>query len=71
MSEYNFKTRDDLVQFIQTELINTAEVMQILNCSRQNVFDLIKRGKLVPVKETPKDRLFFKSDILARVKPSE
>jgi predicted DNA-binding transcriptional regulator AlpA len=69
--KYNFNSREELEQFIQNELINTAEVMQILNCSRQNVFDLIKRGKLKPVKETPKERLFFKSDILARIKPSE
>jgi predicted DNA-binding transcriptional regulator AlpA len=69
--KYIFDSREELEQFIQNELINTAEVMKILNCSRQNVFDLIKRGKLKPVKETPKERLFFKSDILARLKPSE
>jgi len=64
-------TREDLISFIQNELINTAEVMQLLDCSRQNVFDLIKRGKLTPVKELPKDRLFLKSDIIARLEPSE
>ena len=69
--KYNFGSREELEHFIQNELINTAEVMKMLNCSRQNVFDLIKRGKLKPVKETPKERLFFKSDILARLKPSE
>ena len=68
---YCFETRAELEKFIKNELINTAEVMQILNCSRQNVFDLIKRGKLVPVKETSKDRLFFRADVLARVKPEE
>jgi hypothetical protein len=65
------KTRDDLISFIQNELINTAEAMQLLNCSRQNIFDLIKRGKLTPVKELPKDRLFLKADILARLEPSQ
>jgi predicted DNA-binding transcriptional regulator AlpA len=69
--KYNFNSREELEQFIQNELVNTAEVMQILNCSRQNVFDLIKRGKLKPVKETSKERLFIKSDILVRVKPIE
>lgn len=68
---YCFETRAELEKFIKNELINTAEVMQILNCSRQNVFDLIKRGKLVPVKETSKDRLFFRADVLARVNPEE
>ncbi|EGO65761.1 helix-turn-helix domain-containing protein [Acetonema longum] len=60
------KNREKLIEFIQNELINTAEVMQILNCSQQNISDLIKRGDLVPVKEMPKDRLFFKTDVLER-----
>lgn len=66
--KYQFNNREELELFIKEELVNTADVMQMLNCSRQNVFDLIKRGKLRPVKETPKERLFLKSDILARVK---
>ena len=69
--KYVFDNREALEKFIQEELINTADVMQLLNCSRQNVFDLIKRSKLKPVKETPKERLFLKSDILARLKPSK
>lgn len=69
--KYPINNREELEQFVTNELINTAEVMQILSCSRQNVFDLIKRGKLVPIKEMAKDRLFLKSDIVARVKPSE
>ncbi|MBP2654996.1 MAG: transcriptional regulator [Firmicutes bacterium] len=66
-----FETRDELISFIQSELINTTEVRALLGCSRQNVADLIKRGKLSPVKELTNDRLFFKEDILARLKPSE
>ena len=69
--KYVFDNREALEKFIQEELINTADVMQLLNCSRQNVFDLIKRRKLKPVKETSKERLFLKSDILARLKTSE
>lgn len=66
--KYQFNNREELELFIKEELVNTADVMQMLNCSRQNVFDLIKRGKLRPVKETPKERLFLKADILDRVK---
>lgn len=68
--KYQFSNREELELFIKEELVNTADVMQMLGCSRQNVFDLIKRGKLRPVKETPKERLFLKSDILTRVKGS-
>jgi len=64
-------TREELEKFIANELINTAEVMQMLDCSRQNVFDLIKRGKLKPIRESKKETLFLKSDIVARLQPSE
>lgn len=70
MSKYRFESRKELLDFIDTELINTAEVARILDCTRQNVFDLIKRGKLTPVKELPRDRLFLRSDVLERLKPS-
>ncbi|MBU2703891.1 hypothetical protein Ga0466249_005041 [Sporomusaceae bacterium BoRhaA] len=66
-----FKNREELERFMIDEVVNTAGVMELLNCSRQNVFDLIRRGKLKPIKETPKERLFLKSDILERIKPSE
>lgn len=69
--KYVFNNREELGRFMTEEIVNTAGVMELLNCSRQNVFDLIKRGKLKPIKETQKDRLFLKSDILARLKPSE
>lgn len=68
--KYEFQGREELEKFVREEIINTAEVMKLLNCSRQNVFDLIKRGKLTPIKELQKDRLFLRSDILERLKPS-
>ena len=56
-------TKEDFSAFIRDRIVNSAEAAQMLNCSRQNIDDLIKRGKLVPIKETKKDRLFYKSDI--------
>ncbi|MCR5523965.1 MAG: helix-turn-helix domain-containing protein [Clostridia bacterium] len=47
-------------------VVNTAEAAKILNCSRQNIDDLIKRGKIKPIKEMANDKLFLKSDILKR-----
>jgi len=64
-------SRDELEQFIKDEVVNTYEATQLLGCSRQNLAKLIERGRIKPIKELHKDRLFFKSDILARIKPSE
>lgn len=63
---YSFKNREDLMIFIQNEVINTTEALEILQCSRQNLNDLVKRGVITPIKDLPRDRLFFKEDIIKR-----
>ena len=59
-------SKKDFLDFISMRVVNTAEAARILNCSRQNIDDLIKRGKLKPIKEMANDKLFLKSDILKR-----
>ena len=41
-----YGTPDDFKKFISSRVINTSETTEILNCSRQNIEDLIKRDKL-------------------------
>ena len=50
-------------QFAKRNLINTAEACEILDCSRQNVEDLVKRNKLKPVQTSAKNKMFLKADI--------
>jgi hypothetical protein len=64
---YNFKNDEELKSFIASGVINTSEAASILNCSRQNIDDLVRRNKLIPIKIYPRDKLFLKSDVLARV----
>lgn len=59
-------SKEDFIDFVSERVINTAEAADILNCSRQNIDDLIKRGKLNPVKVTVKEKLFLKSDVQKR-----
>lgn len=59
-------TANDFLQFSKYNIINTAEASELLGCSRQNIEDLIKRGKLQPVKAYPKNKLFLKSDVERR-----
>ena len=61
---YNFKTKDDLIRFIQDEIVNTSEALEILGCSRQNLNYMVQTDKVKPIKELPRDRLYFKEDIL-------
>lgn len=61
---YKFETKEELVRFINDEIVNTSEALDILGCSRQNLNMMIKKEKITPIKEMVRDRLFFKEDIL-------
>ena len=67
--KYEFDSDKDLIEFIVGNIVTTREAMDMLGCSRQNIDDLIKRGKLIPVKKWDRDKLFWKSDIMNRIKP--
>jgi hypothetical protein len=63
---YPIHNREELEKLIQEEVINTKEVTEILNCSRQNLSDLNKSGTLIPIKKISNDTLYLKSDVLKR-----
>lgn len=56
----------DFRNFVIHRVINAAEAAEILACSRQNIMDLTKRGKLHPIKASGKNTLFLKSEVLKR-----
>lgn len=64
---YNFNSKEELAKFIASEVVDTSEATELLNCSRQNLDNLVKRGKLNPIRSLSKTKLFFKEDILARL----
>ena len=51
---------EDFRLFVENRVINTTETAVVLDCSRQNIDDLIRRNKLHPLKATPKNKLFLK-----------
>ena len=57
---------EDFLSFVSERIVGTAEAMELLSCSRQNINDLIKRRKLMPVKKEQKNTLFLKSEIIKR-----
>lgn len=63
---YKFESQEELIKFVNDEIVNTSEALKTLECSRQNLNKLVKSGTLVPIKEMVRDRLFFKKDILNR-----
>ena len=57
---------DDFREFVVHRVINATEAAELLDCSRQNINDLIKRNKLHPIKTSEKNTLILKSEILKR-----
>lgn len=55
---------DDFKSFAEERVVNASEAAELLNCSRQYINDLVKAGKLHPIKASEKNTLFLKSEIL-------
>lgn len=60
-------TLNDMRRFISLRVVNTAEAQEMLHCSRQNIADLVKRGKLHPIRTDGNNRLFMKTEIQQRI----
>lgn len=60
-------TTADFRSYVAQRVITAKEAADVLGCSRQNVMDLTKRGKLHPVKSSEKNTLFLKSEVLKRI----
>ena len=57
---------EEFKSFVAERVINASEAADILNCSRQYINELVKTGKLHPIKASEKNTLFLKSEILQR-----
>jgi len=66
MKEYKVDNKDEFIKLVQTEILTTSEVLEELQISRQALNSLVKRGKLIPVKELSRDRLYLREDIESR-----
>ena len=59
---------DDFRSFIANRVVNIAQAADMLGCSRQNIDDLIKRGKLHPIREDMRNKLLLKNEIEQRMR---
>lgn len=71
MTEYKVETKDEFISLVRTEVLTSSEVLEELQISRQALSSLVKRGKLVPVKELTRDKLFLREDIEIRKEASK
>ncbi len=60
-------TLEDFRSFVTERIVNAQEAAELLGCSRQYINELVKGGKLRPIKASEKSALFWKSDLLKRL----
>ena len=55
----------DMRAFLQEGLVDTASAAEMLGCTRQNIQDLVRRGKLKPVMKTGGSFVFLRSELVS------
>ena len=60
--KYEFETTEDLIQFLDKELLSGAEAAELLEISKARLGKLVQDGKLSFAKEQPK--IFLRSTVL-------
>ena len=51
---------------MQHRIVNATEACRLLGCSRQSIDDLVKRGKLHPIRRDAKYKLFLRNEMPQR-----
>ncbi len=54
---------EDFLRFSQIRLVDTGAAAEMLNCTRQYINQLVREGRLTPVRSESNNNLFLKSDI--------
>ncbi|AHN22693.1 helix-turn-helix domain-containing protein [Lysinibacillus sphaericus] len=62
--KYEFSTTEELLEFLNTELLSAAEAAEVLEISKVRLGQLMKDGKLKAAKDQPK--MFLKSVLLEK-----
>ena len=57
-------SQDDFIRFAKNNLLDTTECCEVLDCSRQNISYMVKRGQIEEVKANVKGNLYQKGDVL-------
>lgn len=57
---------EDFRAFAKNNFISANEASSILKCTKQNIDDLVKRGKLHPIKKDGRYNLFLKCEVESR-----
>ena len=61
--EFKNVTKEDAKKFFDKYLLTIPDALAFLGCSKQYLHKLTSAGRLVPIKSTSKEKIFFKKDL--------
>ncbi|MHA4096372.1 DNA-binding protein [Bacillus cereus] len=60
---YELKSEEDIKKIVIDHVLTTSEVLEILNVSRPRLNELVKKERIIPLKQTKNMSLFWTSDV--------
>ncbi|MCY9166000.1 helix-turn-helix domain-containing protein [Bacillus atrophaeus] len=69
--EYHLKSRQEVEDFIRREVLTTNEAAELLGVNRARISQLIRNGKLNPIKKLSGISLFLRTDLEEKKKELE
>lgn len=60
---YELKSEEDIKQIVIDHVLTTSEVLEILNVSRPRLNELVKKERIIPLKQTKNMSLFWRSEV--------
>ncbi|WP_424162859.1 helix-turn-helix domain-containing protein [Bacillus amyloliquefaciens] len=61
--EFHLRGRQEVEDFVKTEVLSTSEVAEILNVNKQRMSALINTERIIPVKKIGRTSLFLRQDV--------
>ncbi len=60
---YELKSEEDIKKIVNDFVLTTSEVLELLNVSRPRLNELVKKERIIPLKQTKNMSLFWRSDV--------
>ncbi|WP_458894027.1 DNA-binding protein [Bacillus cereus] len=60
---YELKSEEDIKKIVIDYVLTTSEVLELLNVSRPRLNELVKKERIIPLKQTKNMSLFWRSDV--------
>ncbi len=60
---YELKSEEDIKKIVIDHVLTTSEVLELLNVSRPRLNELVKKERIIPLKQTKNMSLFWRPDV--------